>query len=153
MNMKTLLLTTTAILMTTSAFAQDCKYQKVVTQKSGEIVSSTTDYDCETKPKVIYKEIEKPVYIYRDSTPVVTERVVYSEPTYHKPQPSIVSTIVGTLINHKINQTIYKNAPVGTVFGYGITNNVKIGNTSISYKVHEPGSCYANWTTGGTDCY
>ena len=86
MNMKTLLLTTTAILMTTSAFAQDCKYQKVVTQKNGEIVTSTTDYDCETKPKVIYKQIEKPVYIYRDSNPVVTERIVHSQPIYQQPK-------------------------------------------------------------------
>ena len=132
-SMKTLLLTTTAILMTTSAFAQDCKYQKVVTQKNGEIVTSTTDYDCETKPKVIYQEIEKPVYIYRDSTPVVTERVVYSEPTYHYPQSNIVSTIVGSLFNNY--------------------NTVNVGNISATFKIRQKGKCYANWETGGTDCY
>lgn len=131
--MKTLLLTTTAIFMTTSAFAQDCKYQKVVTQKSGEIVMSTTDYNCETKPKVIYKEIEKPVYIYRDSTPIVTERIVYSEPTYHYPQSNIVSTIVGSLFNNY--------------------NTVNVGNISATFKIRQKGKCYANWTTGGTDCY
>ena len=132
--MKTLLLTTTAILMTTSAFAQDCKYQKVVTQKSGEIVSSTTDYDCETKPKVIYKQIEKPVYIYRDSTPVVTERVVYSEPIYQQPKRNFVSTIIGTVLD----------------VGF---NTVNAGNVTATFKIRKRGKCYANWTTGGTDCY
>ena len=127
MIMKTLLLTTTAILMTTSAFAQDCKYQKVVTQKSGEIVTSTTDYNCETKPKVIYKEIEKPIYIYRDSTPVITETIVYSEPTYYQPKNNFVSTIVGTLLN--------------------------VGKVSVGYKIRHKGRCYANWKTGGKTCY
>ena len=132
--MKTLLLTTTAILMTTSAFAQDCKYQKVVTQKNGEIVTSTTDYDCETKPKVIYKEIEKPVYIYRDSTPVVTREVIYSQPIYQEPKQNIVSTIIGTAFN----------------LGH---NTVNFGNVSATFRViqnHKCGDFMING--GGANC-
>lgn len=144
MNMKTLLLTTTAILMTTSAFAQDCKYQKVVTQKSGEIVTSTTDYNCETKPKVIYKEIEKPVYIYRDSTPIVTESIVYSEPIYQQPKRSVINSIVSTLINSGIN--------VNALPAFNIGNNVTVtlfeetdpywkeNNQNCVYKKPSPGS-------------
>ena len=152
LNMKTLLCSTAAIFIVSCANAQDCKYQKIITQKDGEVVTSTTDYNCETKPKIVYKEVEKPIYVYRNAEPIVSESVTYSEPTYYN-KPNIVNTIIGTIVNHKINQTLHKNAPIGTVFGYGVTNNVKVGSVSVNYKLHKPGKCYANWETGGTDCY
>ena len=91
-------------------------------------------------------------YVYREAQPSTSQSVTYSNPTYYN-EPSILNNIFGILVNHEINQTLHKNAPIGTVFCYGLTNNIKIGNVSVNYKLHEPGKCYANWETGGTDCY
>ena len=91
-------------------------------------------------------------YVYREAQPSTSQSVTYSNPTYYN-EPSILNNIFDILLNHEINQTLHKNAPIGTVFGYGVTNNIKIGNVSVNYKLHEPGKCYANWETGGTDCY
>lgn len=122
---------------------QDCKYTKTVNQSGGEIVSSTTDYDCKTTPTVIVKESE-PTIVYRDGTTVssptvTTTRVVSSTPVYHN--------------NHSnTNRTIQDLAKI-LIFGGAQSKYIHVGNISIGLKNRQNGVCYANYETGGTDCY
>lgn len=122
---------------------QDCKYTKTVNQSDGEIVSSTTDYDCKTTPKVVYKE-STPTVIYREGTtvssPVTTTRVVSSTPVYHNN-------------NHQTTNVITDIAKViffrGTKSKYYHTTN---GQISVGFHNRKRGACYHVY--GGSDvCY
>lgn len=122
---------------------QDCKYTKTVNQSDGEIVSSTTDYDCKTTPKVVYKE-STPTVIYREGTtvssPVTTTRVVSSTPVYHNN-------------NHQTTNVITDIAKViffrGTKSKYYHTTN---GQISVGFHNRKRGACYHVY--GGNDvCY
>lgn len=130
---------------------QDCKYTKTVNQSGGEIVSSTTDYDCKTTPTVIVKE-SSPTTIYRTGTtvssPVTTTRVVSSTPVYHNNQSNQNYNILETIVREVIWP--------GTITGSGVSRSrpFKVGNgISVSFQRRDRGKCYANWNTGGTDCY
>ena len=83
---------------------QDCKYTKTVNQSGGEIVSSTTNYDCNTPPKVIIKEVPKVVYkTVQPTTRVISTRVVSSTPVYHNPPQqnnNLIGQILGSVINY-----------------------------------------------------
>ena len=122
---------------------QDCKYTKTVNQNGGEIVSSTTDYDCKTTPKVVYKE-STPTVIYREGTtvssPVTTTRVVSSTPVYHNN-------------NHQTTNVITDIAKViffrGTKSKYYHTTD---GQISVGIHNRKRGACYHVY--GGNDvCY
>ena len=71
-----LIVTSVAILMSTSAFSQDCKYKLVVKlDDNGKILSSKTEYVCkESKPILVLppntytetKKVRPPVVSYQD---------------------------------------------------------------------------------------
>ena len=121
---------------------QDCKYTKTVNQSGGEIVSSTTDYDCKTTPTVIVKE-SSPTVIYRTGTtvssPVTTTRVVSSTPVYHN--------------NHQTTDVITEVAK--EIFFRGAQSKyVQIGGISVGFKNRQKGKCYHQYGTGGgMKCY
>ena len=124
---------------------QDCKYTKTVNQNGGEIVSSTTDYDCKTTPKVVYKE-STPTVIYREGTtvssPVTTTRVVSSTPVYHNNHSNQNYNVLETIVREVIwPGKIQTSRPFD------------VGNMTVSFKRRDRGKCYANWNTGGVDCY
>ena len=124
---------------------QDCKYTKTVNQNGGEIVSSTTDYDCKTTPKVVYKE-STPTVIYREGTtvssPVTTTRVVSSTPVYHNNHSNQNYNVLETIVREVIwPGKIQTSRPF------------EVGNMTVSFKRRDRGKCYANWNTGGVDCY
>lgn len=125
---------------------QDCKYTKTVNQNGGEIVSSKTDYDCKTTPKVVYKE-STPTVIYREGTtvssPVTTTRVVSSTPVYYNNnhQTTNVITDIAKVIFFGGAQSKYFHQPIGNK------------TITVGFKNRQRGSCYANYETGGTDCY
>ena len=129
---------------------QDCKYTKTVNQNGGEIVSSTTDYDCKTTPKVVYKE-STPTVIYREGTtvssPVTTTRVVSSTPVYHNNHSNQNYNVLETIVREVIWP--------GSITGSGIQTSrpFNVGNMTVSFKRRDRGKCYANWDTGGVDCY
>ena len=122
---------------------QDCKYTKTVNQSNGEIVSSTTDYDCKTTPKVVYKE-SSPTVIYRTGTtvssPVTTTRVVSSTPVYHNNNHQTTNVITD------IAKEIFFR---GTKSKYYHTTN---GQISVGFHNRKRGACYHVY--GGNDvCY
>lgn len=124
---------------------QDCKYTKTVNQSDGEIVSSTTDYDCKTTPKVVYKE-SSPTVVYRTGTtvssPVTTTRVVSSTPVYHNNHSNQ---------NYNILETIVREV----IWPGGVTTSrpFEVGNMTVSFKKRNRGSCYWNYNTNSQDCY
>jgi hypothetical protein len=119
---------------------QDCKYTKTVNQSDGEIVSSTTDYDCKTTPTVIVKE-STPV-IYRTGTtvssPVTTTRVVSTTPVYHN--------------NHQTTNIITDIAKE-IFFGGAAHRQVSHNGWVIQVPNRKKGACYATDDLRGTVCY
>ena len=64
---------TFVLFKTCTADAQDCKFTKIVNQKDGEIVNTTTDYKCETpKLKIVYKPVVAPQIWSYDNHPLGT---------------------------------------------------------------------------------
>ena len=117
---------------------QDCKYTKTVNQSDGQIVSSTTDYDCKTTPTVIVKE-SSPTVIYRTGTtvssPVTTTRVVSSTPVYHN--------------NHQTTNVVTE---VAKQLIFGNSTHRVIGPVTLWNR--QKGKCYSQWGTGGgMKCY
>ena len=103
---------------------QDCKYTKTVNQSGGEIVSSTTNYDCNTPPKVIIKEVPKVVYkTVQPTTRVISTRVVSSTPVYHNP-PQQNNNLIGQILGSVINY----NSRVA------VTGSVNIGGVSVGFS-------------------
>lgn len=121
---------------------QDCKYTKTVNQNGGEIISSTTDYNCKTTPKVVYKE-STPTVIYREGTtvssPVTTTRVVSSTPVYHNN-------------NHQTTNVITDIAKV-IFFGGAQHRQVSHNGWVIQVPNRKKGACYATDDLTGTVCY
>tara|TARA_B100000073_G_scaffold163353_1_gene135160 strand:+ start:480 stop:911 length:432 start_codon:yes stop_codon:yes gene_type:complete len=120
---------------------QDCKYTKTVNQSEGQIVSSTTDYDCKTTPTVIVKE-NSPTVIYRTGTtvssPVTTTRVVSSTPVYHN--------------NHQTTNIITDIAKE-IFFGGAAHRQVSHNGWVIQVPNRKKGACYATDDLRGTVCY
>ena len=124
---------------------QDCKYTKTVNQSEGQIVSSTTDYDCKTTPTVIVKE-NSPTVIYRTGTtvssPVTTTRVVSSTPVYHNNHSNQNYNVLETIVREVIwPGRIQTSRPF------------EVGNMTVSFKRRDKGKCYYNYDKQGLDCY
>ena len=99
--------------------------KSVISKVSPEILSAKTEMNCSTKPQESVQVTESlpQKTVVQEGIPVITEKVIDSTP----------SSVVQYIPNRK---TI-------TIGGFTIGFN--------GYK--EPGKCYANWKTGGTDCY
>ena len=99
--------------------------KSIISQVSPEILSAKTEMNCSTKPQESVQVTESlpQKTVVQEGIPVITEKVIDSTP----------SSVVQYIPNRK---TI-------TIGGFTIGFN--------GYK--EPGKCYANWKTGGTDCY
>ena len=126
---------------------QDCKYTKTVNQSGGEIVSSTTDYDCKTTPTVIVKE-NSPTVIYRTGTtvsnPVTTTRVVSSTPVYHNNHSTT------DIVTEALKQVVF-----GLNNGAQVQfKRVHVGNVSVGLWNRQKGKCYHVYGNGGKNvCY
>jgi len=124
---------------------QDCKYTKTVNQSEGQIVSSTTDYDCKTTPTVIVKE-NSPTVIYRTGTtvssPVTTTRVVSSTPVYHNNHSNQNYNVLETIVR----EVIWPG-------GIQTSRPFEVGNMTVSFKRRDKGKCYYNYDKQGLDCY
>ena len=124
---------------------QDCKYTKTVNQSEGQIVSSTTDYDCKTTPTVIVKESE-PTVIYRTGTtvssPVTTTRVVSSTPVYHNNHSNQNISDIVSIVAKEIFFSGAASRTITTNDGFRVT----IPN-------RKKGTCYATKDFIGTVCY
>ena len=123
--------------------------KSIISQVSPEILSAKTELNCSNKeelpvhaavPQPEVNIVERPV-VTTTVTPVVTERIIT--------QPVVTERIISRKIvditpNHVVRSS---NSRV-------ITPSIQIGGFTIGFSGNkQTSSCYANWKTGGTDCY
>lgn len=110
--------------------------KSVISEVSPEILSAKTEMNCSIQDKPVVAEaptetvtIQESTPVIQEGTPVVTERVIS-----RKLVDSSTNNVVSYIPSSK------KTITIG-----GLTIGFADGRT--------PGKCYANWATGGTDCY
>ena len=110
--------------------------KSVISEVSPEILSAKTEMNCSIQDKPVVAEaptetvtIQESTPVIQEGTPVVTERVIS-----RKLVDSSTNNVVSYIPSSK------KTITIG-----GFTIGFADGRT--------PGKCYANWATGGTDCY
>ena len=100
--------------------------KSIISQVSPEILSAKTEMNCSTKPQESVQVVESlpQESVIQEGVPVITEKVIDTTP----------NTVVYLPHNSR---------------------NITIGGFTIGFDPHanKRGKCYANWNTGGTDCY
>ena len=105
--------------------------KKVIGEVSPEVLTAKTEMNCSTKESVQITEAQpEETPVIQEGVPVVTERIISRKIIDVTPAP-VVQYI--------------PNRSQGFTIG-GIT--ISFGNPH-----RKAGKCYANWQTGGTDCY
>ena len=105
--------------------------KQVISEVSPEVLTAKTEMNCSTKDPVQITEAQpEETPVIQEGVPVVTERIISRKIIDVTPAP-VVQYI--------------PNSSQGFTIG-GIT--VSFGNPH-----RKAGKCYANWQTGGTDCY
>ena len=105
--------------------------KKVIGEVSPEVLTAKTEMNCSTKDPVQITEAQpEETPVIQEGVPVVTERIISRKIIDVTPAP-VVQYI--------------PNRSQGFTIG-GIT--ISFGNPH-----RKAGKCYANWQTGGTDCY
>jgi len=112
--------------------------KKVIGEVSPEVLTAKTEMNCSTKEELpIHAAAPQPEVTITESSPVIQEGVpVVTE--------RIISRKVIDVTPNSVVQYI-PNRNQGFTIG-GIT-------LSFSNPHRKAGKCYANWQTGGTDCY
>jgi len=104
--------------------------KSVITEVSPEILSAKTEMNCSTKPQEnvqITESLPQENVVVQEGVPVVTERIISTE---------VIDTTPNSVV-------------------YLPNKSINIGGLIIGFDphAHKRGKCYANWNTGGTDCY
>ena len=120
--------------------AENRAKEMIVRKVSPEVLSANTDMKCTVKTEEIIK-VEKPKEIQK----VVTQN--------QYPQ---VGTVLSTQVV-EVQKVIPRYEPIQN---YGSSNilgnllsNFSLGNVTIKINNSKRGKCFANWSTGGKDCY
>jgi hypothetical protein len=99
--------------------------KSIISEVSPEVLTAKTNMNCSTKPQESVQVVESlpQESVIQESVPVITEKVIDTT-----------------------------QAPVIQYIPNG--NTISIGGFTIGFNGYkEPGKCYSNWRTGGTDCY
>jgi hypothetical protein len=99
--------------------------KSIISEVSPEVLTAKTEMNCSTKPQESVQVVESlpQESVIQESVPVITEKVIDTT-----------------------------QAPVIQYIPNG--NTISIGGFTIGFNGYkEPGKCYSNWRTGGTDCY
>ena len=115
--------------------------KNIISEVSPEILSAKTEMNCSTKNPVVV-----------EANPTVESSPV--ETVIQEGLPEVGTTRV-------ISRKIIDVTPVTTYNGHHYRyipksmNTFSIGSITVTFDPHNAkrGNCYANWTTGGTDCY
>ena len=120
--------------------AENRAKEMIVRKVSPEVLSANTDMKCTVKTKEIVK-VEKPKEIQK----VVTQN--------QYPQ---VGTVLSTQVV-EVQKVIPRYEPIqnhGSINILGnLLSNFSLGNVTIKINNSKRGKCFANWSTGGKDCY
>ena len=120
--------------------AENRAKEMIVRKVSPEVLSANTDMKCTVKTKEIVK-VEKPKEIQK----VVTQN--------QYPQ---VGTVLSTQVV-EVQKVIPRYEPIqnhgsNNILG-NLLSNFSLGNVTIKINNSKRGKCFANWSTGGKDCY
>ena len=124
--------------------------KSVISEVSPEILSAKTEMNCSTKeelpvhaaaPQPEVSIDERPVVgQVIQSSPVITERIIT--------QPVVTERIISRkIIDTGPSYVVQSNNNQGLI--QSLLGSITVGFGSS----RQSGKCYANWTTGGTDCY
>ena len=120
--------------------AENRAKEMIVRKVSPEVLSANTDMKCTVKTEEIVK-VEKPKEIQK----VVTQN--------QYPQ---VGTVLSTQVV-EVQKIIPRYEPIqnhgsSNILG-NLLSNFSLGNVTIKINNSKRGKCFANWSTGGKDCY
>ena len=120
--------------------AENRAKEMIIRKVSPEVLSANTDMKCTVKTKEIVK-VEKPKEIQK----VVTQN--------QYPQ---VGTVLSTQVV-EVQKVIPRYEPIqnhgsSNILG-NLLSNFSLGNVTIKINNSKRGKCFANWSTGGKDCY
>ena len=112
----------------------------IVRKVSPEVLSANTDMKCTVKTEELVK-VENPKEIQK----VVTQN--------QYPQ---VGTVLSTQVV-EVQKVIPRYEPIqnhgsNNILG-NLLSNFSLGNVTIKINNSKRGKCFANWSTGGKDCY
>ena len=105
--------------------------KKVIGEVSPEVLTAKTEMNCSTKESVQITEAQpEETPVIQEGVPVITERIISRK---------IIDVTPSSVVQYIQNRS------------QGFT----IGGMTISFgnPHRKAGKCYANWQTGGTDCY
>ena len=115
--------------------------KKVIGEVSPEVLTARTEMNCSTKEELpVHAAAPQPEVTITESSPVVTERIIT--------EPVVTERIISRKIIDVTPAPVVQYIPNSN---QGFT----IGGITLSFDPHrnKRGKCYANWQTGGTDCY
>ena len=120
--------------------AENRAKEMIIRKVSPEVLSANTDMKCTVKTKEIVK-VEKPKEI---------QKVVIQN---QYPQ---VGTVLSTQVV-EVQKVIPRYEPIqnhgsSNILG-NLLSNFSLGNVTIKINNSKRGKCFANWSTGGKDCY
>ena len=120
--------------------AENRAKEMIIRKVSPEVLSANTDMKCTVKTEEIIK-VEKPKEIQK----VVTQN--------QYPQ---IGTVLSTQVV-EVQKVIPRYEPIqnhgsSNILG-NLLSNFSLGNVTIKINNSKRGKCFANWSTGGKDCY
>ena len=120
--------------------AENRAKEMIIRKVSPEVLSANTDMKCTVKTEEIVK-VEKPKKI---------QKVVIQN---QYPQ---VGTVLSTQVV-EVQKVIPRYEPIqnhgsSNILG-NLLSNFSLGNVTIKINNSKRGKCFANWSTGGKDCY
>ena len=122
--------------------AENRAKEMIVRKVSPEVLSANTDMKCTVKTKEVVK-VEKKV------EPIKETIIVHNQ--YPQVGTVLNSQVVGVtkiIPRHEPTQTYGSNNILGNLL-----SNFSLGNVIIKVDTSKRGKCFANWSTGGKDCY
>ena len=120
--------------------AENRAKEMIIRKVSPEVLSANTDMKCTVKTEEIVK-VEKPKKIQK----VITQN--------QYPQVgTILSTEVVEVQKVISRYETIQNHSSSNILG-NLLSNFSLGNVTIKVNTSKRGKCFANWSTGGKDCY
>ena len=122
--------------------AENRAKEMIVRKVSPEVLSANTDMKCTVKTEEVIK-VEKKV------EPIKETIIVHNQyPQVGTVLNSQVVEVTKIIPRHEPTQTYGSNNILGNLL-----SNFSLGNVTIKVDTSKRGKCFANWSTGGKDCY
>ena len=122
--------------------AENRAKEMIVRKVSPEVLSANTDMKCTVKTEEVIK-VEKKV------EPIEETIIVHNQyPQVGTVLNSQVVEVTKIIPRHEPTQTYGSNNILGNLL-----SNFSLGNVTIKVDTSKRGKCFANWSTGGKDCY